>query len=256
MSDVREALQELAEQAQAQARPPALAELRLRRSRRSAVRGAGALLAVAAVGVGAAGVLGPGERRTTDVVAAVPTGPAPSASTLVVPPGKVAFPPTTGGVLVVEPGAPPLADLLSSSPTPDGPLVTAGQRRGDQACTAVFVVGAPGAQGGLADCEPVTAPDPRGAGRFRLAAASTGASGGAVTSLVLHGSAPAGTRTVVLTGARGTSARVEVASAGPQYGERAYFALPWVEQDTVARALDADGRLLATDELLLAMGQG
>lgn len=253
VSEVAELFKRAADEAGAQARPPALDVLRRRRARRSAARaGAGA---AALAGVAAAVVLVPWAPTSAPdvVVADAPPSAAPPA--VRVPEGKVAVPPWAAGQLRLPSTAAALADRLSSHPTEDGPLVTAGHRDGDRLCWAVFTAGDPTGPAGGSSCDALTLPAYR-AGGLDLGAASEGRSaGGPVGWLVLTGSAPAGTETVVLTPSGGEPERVAVSSAGPAYLDRAFFALPWVQQDTVVEALDADGRVLTSEEVLLAMGQ-
>lgn len=254
MSDVAELFQRAADEAGAQARPPALDVLRRRRARRSAARAGAGVVALA--GVATAVVLVPwGPARAPDVVVAdaLPSAAPTSAATpaVRVPEGKVAVPPWATGQLRLPSSAAALADRLSSSPTQHGPLVTAGHRDGDHLCWAVFTAGDPTAPAGGSSCVPVSLPAYRSGG-LDLGAASEGTSAdGQVVWLVLTGSAPAGTRTVVLTPSGGPPERVAVSAAGPAYLDRAFFALPWVQRDTVVEALDSAGRRLARDELLL-----
>jgi len=257
MNDLQIALEDLAERAEAWARPPALVQLQRRRSRRSAARGAGVVVTCAVFSGAAVALVSPDTSGRDVVVADAPPSAAP-APVPSVPPGKVAVPPyaQAAGVLTFAAGEPPLADLLSTHAAGDGVLVTAGQRRGEDVCTTVFVVDAPGAQPGPASCDPVTTGGAARPGRLSLAAASSGPSGGPVRSLVLSGSAPAGTRTVVVSAAGQTPERLPVVGAGPHYGDRVWFALPWVKRNTVVQALDAQGRVLVSEELLLGMGEG
>jgi len=261
MSDLRSVLEDIAAQAEARAQPPALAGLQRRRSRRSAVRGAGAVLTGAAIAVLAIWLPSQDASRPDVVVAAGPPTATASATPSVesVPPGKVAVPSYAQGFGVIEfaAGEPPLADLLSSYPTGDGVLVTAGQRRGEDVCTSVFVVAAPAAQHGPASCNSVLTGGAKEPGRLALAGSSTGPSGGGpATSLVLAGSAPAGTRTVVLTAPGDVIERLPVVSTGSQYADRVWFAVPWVEANTVVQALDGQGRVLDSQEFLLGMSTG
>lgn len=258
MNDVEELLQQVAEQAGAQARPPALATLRRRRARRSAARAG--VVAAALAGVGAAVVLvpsGPGPARDVVVADAAPSHGA-SSSAVPVPPGQVALPAWAAQELRLPAGAPAVADVVFSYPTEDGPLVTAVRRDGDRLCWASFTAGAPDAPLGGAACNALTLPAYR-SGRLDLGATSTGpstgSSRGSIDWLVVTGSAPAGTRTVVLTTSGGTQERLSVTGAGPEHLDRAWFALPWVQEDTVVAALDAEGRTLAQQDVLLAMGQ-
>ena len=258
MSDLRTILEGVAAQAEAQAQPPALARLQHRRSRRSAVRGTGVVLTGAAMVVAASLLPSPDASRP-DVVVAVAPPTAVASTAPSVPRGQVAVPSYAQGfgMMIFAAGEPPLADLLSSHPTDDGVLVTAGQRRGEDVCTSVFVVDAPAAQHGPVSCDPVLTGGAKEPGRLALAGASTGPSGGGpATSLLLAGSAPAGTRTVVLTTPGEVIERLSVVSAGPRYADRAWFALPWVEENTVVQALDGEGRVLASEEFLLGMSAG
>ena len=253
MNDVAELLGRVADEAGAQARPPALAVLRRRRARRAAARagvGATALTSVAAVGL----ALLPASPEPDVVVADAPP-PVTAAPSEPVPAGQVALPAWAARELRLPVGAPPVAEQASSYATEHGPLVTAVRRDGDLLCRAVFTTGDPSAPSGGGGCDPVTLPAYRSA-RLDVGASSEGLSGsGALRWLVLHGSAPAGTRTVVVTASGGAQERLQVVGAGPEHLDRAWFALPWVQQDTVVEALDAGGRTLERSELLLGMGQ-
>jgi hypothetical protein len=250
---VEELLEHVAAQAQAEARPPALAVLQRRRLRRTTARAGVGVMALA--GVAAVAVLlvsRPGPAPDVVVADPAPSTPAPA---VLVGPGQVALPPWAAAELRVPAGAPPVADQASAFATEDGPLVTAVRRDGDLLCWAVFTAGDPEAPAGGASCTSPALPVYR-SGRLDLGAASTGPSRGApVDWLVVRGSAPAGTRTVVLTASGGEQERIAVSSAGEDHLDRAFFALPWVERSTVVEALDASGRTLARDELLLSAGQ-
>ena len=255
MNDVLDLFERVADQAAAQARPAPLAALQRRRARRTEARaGVGAALAGAALAMATA-PWSPARAPDVVVADAVPSPPStgePSAPA--VPAGKVAVQPAQRSALGLAPADPPVADLLSSHPTDRGLLITAGLRRCDELCATAFTAGPADLPSADAGCTPTTLPA-YASDRIELTAASAGATGAEVSWLVLRGSAPPGTRTVVVRAAGGAQERLAVSGAGPEYLDRAWFALPWVEQDTEVEALDAEGRTLAREELLLGMGQ-
>ena len=256
MTDIEDLLERAADRGSRLAHPPAFALLRRRRRRRKAARWSAATLCVAsATAAIASGLLG--QRPPSDSVVAAPqptaavsAEPLPSIAA-----GQVFVPANFRGGMVFAPDAVPAGDLLASYTTSNGPHVIAGQRRGGLVCIASFEPSdAADAYGAAAVCEPATggirSTKPE---ELDVIGSSAGRSGEAPDRVALEGSAPAGTRTIVVSAPDREPVRLQVTDAGPAYGHRAWFGTEWSTSNTTVEALGVDGRLLDSTKLDMSM---
>jgi hypothetical protein len=133
---------------------------------------------------------------------------------------------------------------LSTYPVGDDALILVGVKGNGYTCTLGYLAsGARGlGTGGLCS-------KPNGSGAADPADVIYPGWGGSEVPghsyFTINASGPPGTTRFVLTASDGRTLTVPAYDAGPEWGHRSYFAVPWVSGTTVIKAYDAAGNQLA-----------
>ena len=160
-------------------------------------------------------------------------------------PITVTLPETQARILARTVGDQRRGTRLSTYPVGDDALILVGVRGNGWTCvTGYLASGASGMSAG-GGCGMGVNPTEPGPAEVIYPGFSMGTGSDGKPYTVITGAGPSGTTRIHLRASNGQTLDVPVYDSGPDWGHKAYFAVPWVTGTTVIRAIDDMGRELA-----------